>query len=82
MTWGKVYWSIFLIAVSLEFIGPEIAALLTNSKNTLSDYSWGKLEILPGEHFWHHGAAWLLTLGVWGVIVFWLTAHIWFYRFR
>jgi hypothetical protein len=82
MTWGRVYWPLFLIATSLAFLGPEVFALIEGQKNTLSDYSWGRLEVVQNEHFWQHNAAWLLTLGVWLVIALWLTAHIWFRRFR
>ncbi len=81
-TWGPSYWPWFLIVVTLAFLGPEIAALLTNSANTLSDYAWGHLSVQQGQRFSQHDAAWLLTLGVWLTTAFWLTAHIWFYRFR
>ena len=82
MTWGKTYWPIFLIVTSLAFLGPEIYALVTNFRNTLSDYARYELNITtPHEAFTAHSAAWLLTLGVWLVIAFWLTFHIWFERF-
>ena len=79
MTWGKQYWPVFLIAVSLAFLVPEILALATNVKNTLSDYAWYELDITtPQEHFSAHTAAWFLSLGMWLVIAIWLTYHIWF----
>jgi len=79
VTWGKQYWPVFLIAVSLAFLVPEILALATNVKNTLSDYAWYELDITtPQEHFSAHTAAWFLSLGMWLVIAIWLTYHIWF----
>lgn len=81
-TWGSAYWPWFLIAVSLAFLAPEVFALATNPGNTLSDYAWRELNVSAGVSFDSHGAAWLLSLGMWGVAVFWLTEHIWFYRFR
>lgn len=82
MTWGRHYWAYYLIAVSLFFLGPEIYALFTNVKNTLSDYARYELDITtPREPFTAHGAAWFLTLGFWLVIAIWLTFHIWFEKF-
>jgi hypothetical protein len=82
MTWGKEYWPIMLIITSILFLGPEIYALVTNVKNTLSDYARYELNVTtPTEAFNAHTAAWLLTLGVWLVVAFWLTFHIWFERF-
>lgn len=82
MTWGKTYWPVMLIITSLLFLVPEIYALVTNFRNTLSDYARFELNVTtPTEPFTSHSAAWLLTLGVWLVIAFWLTFHIWFERF-
>lgn len=82
MTWGKTYWSWFLIVVTLGFAIPEVIALITNYKNTLSDYARFELDITtPTEAFGAHSAAWLLSLGLWLVLAFWLTFHIWFERF-
>lgn len=82
MTWGKQYWPIFLIIGSIGFLIPEIIALITNYKNTLSDYAWYELNVTtPQEPFNQHTAAWFLSFGVWIVIAIWLTYHIWFERF-
>lgn len=82
-SWGSTYWPWFLIAVSLAFLGPEIFALATGQPaNTLSEYAWRELNVSAGITFSRHTAAWLLSLGMWAVFVFWITEHIWFYRFR
>jgi hypothetical protein len=81
-TWGSVYWPWFLIVTSIGTLVPEIYALCTNSANTLSDYSWRELHVRAGIPFSAHTAAWLLSLGVWALLIFWVTEHIWFYRFR
>jgi len=82
MTWGRTYWAVYLIVAALAFLGPEIYALCTNFKNTLSDYARYELNVTtPAQAFNTHTAAWLLTLGAWLVVTFWLTFHIWFERF-
>lgn len=77
-TWGPHYWPWYLIGAAIAFLAPEIVALLTNTKNTLTDYSRDSLHVIPGEAFTQHTAAWILTLGVWLLVVGWLTGHIWF----
>jgi hypothetical protein len=82
MTWGRVYWPVFLIVTSLAFIIPELIALAVNAKNTLSDYAWYELNVtVPKESFSAHTAAWFLSFGMWLVIAIWLSYHIWFERF-
>lgn len=82
MTWGKIYWPWFLIVTSLAFLIPEIIGIATNVKNTLSDYARYELDVTtPHQPFTSHSAAWLLSLGVWLVVAFWLTWHIWWERF-
>lgn len=83
MTWGRYYWPIALIVISILFMPAEVLALLTNTKNTLSDYAWYELDItVPTEKFTAHTAAWFLTLGMYITVVVWLFYHIWFERFR
>lgn len=79
-TWGPHYWPWYLIAAAAGLLGPEIFALFTRHANTLSDYSWRELGITGARPV--HSAAWLLTLGAWLVMAFFLTEHIWFQRFR
>jgi hypothetical protein len=75
MTWGAIYWPIFLIGTSLTFLGPELYALFTNWKNTLSDYSWTELHVSPGITV--HTVAWYISLIAWLLVVVVLTLHIW-----
>jgi hypothetical protein len=82
VTWGKWWWPIFLIVTSLAFLVPELIALVTNFRNTLSDYARYELNVTtPTQGFTTHTAAWLLSLGVWLVVAFWLTWHVWWAKF-
>lgn len=73
-SWGNVYWPIGLLVVALAFLGPEIYALVTNAKNTLSWWVWD--HDLPG------GAAWYLSLGTYLVVTSWLVFHFWFQKYK
>jgi len=79
MTWGKFYWPYWLIVASLMFLVPEIITLFTNSKNTLSDWSWTELNIYNGR-IPVHGIAWWVSLIAFltGIIV--LVLHVWFHK--
>jgi hypothetical protein len=76
ITWGRYYWPFFLILGSLLFLVPEIIALVTNFRNTLSQYSWNELHVNPGIAV--HTLAWYLSLGGWILFVIVISAHIWF----
>lgn len=78
ITWGKEYWSYFLIIVSTGFLVPEVFALITNVRNTLSDYARFELGADPNQVFTHHNAAWALSLVVYIVVSAELVRHIWF----
>lgn len=78
VTWGSRYWTWYLIVAALGFLVPEIYALFTNTKNTLTDYSRNELHVVPGEAFAAHNAAWLLTQGAYVLVVGWLLFHIWY----
>jgi hypothetical protein len=79
ITWGREYWTWFLLNVSLQFLVAEIYALFTNAANTLSDYSRYELglRLLPGQPV-HHTLAWTLSLVAWWLFVGVITWHIWF----
>ncbi len=76
-TWGDDYWPFFLIFVSLLFLGPEIAGLIGNPANTLSEYCWRELHVGLSFGAGRHTVAWWLSLAAWLVAVAVLTGHIW-----
>jgi hypothetical protein len=82
ITWGKWYWEDFLIATGAYlgvFFGiPEIIALFTNVRNTLSDFARYELGADTSQVFTTHNAAWFISLIVFVSVVTELTAHIWF----
>lgn len=85
LTWGRIYWPVFLIASSLwiltGFLIPEVIALLTNvsshTDNTLSYYARTELHVTSTIQD-IHDVAWYLSLIAWGVFTVWITGHIWF----
>lgn len=77
MTWGKWYWPIWLAFALITFGVPEVAALITNVNNTLSDFVWRILGVTDHQSVWQWSAARVLTLGVWLTVVTWLTWHFW-----
>jgi hypothetical protein len=74
ITWGRVYWPVFLLVASLLFAIPELIAIFTNAANTLSEYAWQELKV--GTFPVHTAARWI-SLIVWLVFVAVITAHIW-----
>lgn len=81
MTWGRLYWPFWIIVVSALFLGPELIALLTNWRNTLSNYAWTELNVTNARVPVHTVAWWFSLIG-WLLAVFVLTAHIWYAKFR
>jgi H+/Cl- antiporter ClcA len=82
MTWGRIWWPIYLLVSLAVFLGPEIFALVTNWRNTLSNWVWSSLKVSSGRFdIWHESAPWYLTLGCWIVLITWLTFHFFFRRF-
>lgn len=75
MTWGRFFWPFWIILTSGTFLGPELFALFTNPKNTLSDYSWAELNVT--SYVKVHTAAWWLSLVGWLLFVVVITVHIW-----
>jgi hypothetical protein len=71
----------FLSVMSACFIAGEGYALATDWRNTLSQYAETELHYTAGQGFFQHNADWLLTQGVFLVIVFWLYWHIWYHKF-
>jgi uncharacterized RDD family membrane protein YckC len=78
-TWGNLYWPIALPIILLIIFIPETIALVTNAKNTLSDWTWNILHVQPGGgpisgwtvlHFF--------VFVIWLGLVIWLTYHFFF----
>lgn len=80
-TWGGWYWSVWLSAVLVTFLAPEVYALTTNSGNTLSAWVWRALHIMRDESALSWSALDFLVFGCWLVLVAWLTGHFFFGRF-
>lgn len=79
MTWGRIYWSVALVVVSVMFLVPEVYALFTNMANTLSEYARSEIGLTYRPNFAvHHGWAWIFSLCAWWVFVGIITWHIWF----
>lgn len=79
-TWGPRYWTVYLIAGAVLLLGPEIFALVTNWRNTLSDYVWMELKVQRDENPWNWSATMFLVFCVWMLLWFWLTFHFFFRR--
>jgi hypothetical protein len=75
--WGRVYWPLYLILVSVFFLVPETVAFLSNTVNTLSEYAWREMsiEFIAGHGM--HTVSWWLSLVAWCVFVVLITGHIW-----
>jgi hypothetical protein len=80
ITWGLLYWPYWMILTGLTFLVPEISALCTNYRNTLSDYS--RYELSVGTSFGHgvHTVAWYVSLIGWLLFVVVITLHIWWVK--
>lgn len=89
MTWGKIYWPVFLIIsgfwVLTAFGVPETLALIQQPSqhvdNTLSYYSRVELHVSVATATNIHTVAWWLSFVVWMMFVIFITAHIWFDQF-
>lgn len=81
MTWGHWYWPVALTVCGLIVGGPELCALFTNTRNTLSWWVWLQLHIAHVQGF-ESWPAWLFFLfGGWVVIGVWMTFHFFFRLF-
>lgn len=82
-TWGNFFWPYWIIVTSVTFLGPEIYALITNFRNTLSDYARYELGVTVGvNNHGIHSIAWWASLLVWLVFIAWITPHIWIVQYR
>lgn len=77
-TWGQYYWPFFLTLASALFLIPEVAALITNSANTLSDYCWREMSVNIAYGHGRHTIGWWASILSWGLFTVLITIHIWF----
>ena len=79
---AAVYWPLWLGMLASTLLLREIWALATGlPRDTLSYWVWAHLHIMSNERPSQWTAADFLTLGVWIVLVLWLTFHFWLHRF-
>lgn len=76
--WGNQYWPLFLIVLSVLFLGPELYAVCTNPANTLSDYCWKELSVSLTFGHGKHTVAWWASFIAWLLFVVTITLHIWY----
>ena len=81
ITWGLLYWPIYLISVTIGFAVPEVIGLFTNTRNPLSWYAWDEMHVRPMMPFTAHNAGWFLSQGMYLTIASWLLWHIWYMKF-
>jgi hypothetical protein len=81
ITWGRVYWPLWLGITFAAFLAAEITGLAQGGQNTLSNFIWQYLKIAKNEAVWQWSAADFLIFGGWLVVVTWLTFHFFFRTF-
>jgi hypothetical protein len=74
-TW-KIYWLVWFLVTFVTFIVPELWALFTNAKNTLSWTLWDLEQFLPGTSLWKWTALHFLIGGILVVLLVWLIGHL------
>lgn len=80
-SWGDWYWPSWIIFNLASLGTPEIYALVTDWKNTLSNWVWTQLNITKNESISQWSAVDFLLFGVWMVAVTWLTFHFFLRKF-
>jgi hypothetical protein len=79
----KLYWTLWFLASFVTFIIPEVWAIATNAKNTLSWTFWNLEKFNPGNDTLSSWTALhFLIGGVLGVLLVWLTGHLIFGMWR
>lgn len=80
--WYNAYWTVWLVAVLVTFLGVEIFALATSGL-TLSSWVWHHLHIEEGERMSQWSATDLLIFCAYvSVFMAWLPWHFFFHRFH
>lgn len=71
----KLYWLIWAALGFIAFLGPEIYALCTNWRNTLSNFVWTAEKFSPGQPVNQWSAFHFLFMGVFTLTTAWLIGH-------
>jgi hypothetical protein len=73
-----LYWLIWFGVLFVSFIVPELIALFSNPRNTLSWTLWNLEQVVPGSHqpVWQWTALHVLIGGVLAVLLVWLIGHL------
>lgn len=75
MSGWRWYWLTWAVVTFTAFLVPEVVALATNWRNTLSASVWDLESFLPGQPVAHWSAAHFWFIAVYGVLVLWLFFH-------
>ena len=78
-TWGHKYWLVWSVFTFLTFIVPEVYALVTNWRNTLSNWVWVALRVQRGQSINQWTAAHFLVGGMLVLVFAWLIGHLVFH---
>lgn len=72
------YWLAWAVVTFLAFLGPEVYALVTNWRNTLSAQVWRMLTVQAGQPIgqWSAGHFWFA--GIYVTATVWLGGHFLF----
>lgn len=70
-----VYWSAWFAVSFLSFLAPEIYALCTDPRRTLSAAVWHMEDLVPGQTVWAWHASHLIFTGVLILTFGWLIGH-------
>jgi hypothetical protein len=75
MTW-KLYWALWALGTFASFLIPELIAVFTNPKNTLSWTVWDLEGGNPGDPIGAWTTAHVLLGGALLVVLVWLIGHL------
>lgn len=81
-TWGHKYWLVWSVFTFLTFIVPEVYALVTNWRNTLSASVWDLERFQPNQPLIHWTALHFLFIGMLITLEAWLIGHFGFGLWR
>lgn len=70
-----IYWLCWASIAFVTFLVPEIYALATNWRRTLSAAVWSLERFTPGQPIPHWSAGHIWFISIYAVLVFWLLFH-------